>query len=311
MNRGPSYVLTLWALALLCPAGLRSAPAIVVDPPTANLGRQVENKGEYNFRFTVKNTGDEVLQITRVRPGCSCTKVELKKTELAPGESTEMTGVLTTRGVEGLMSKGIILTSNDPVHATTVANVEVRFPYAGVGLVLRGNPTAARLRQGALWAYVTVVNCEPDREARIEAMELPEGWDCVQTLPVIVRAEDRMVIQLKRDVGEAIEPEAFSDLPFTFVTDSAKTPRVQGAITYKPVTKPISMVSPAVSRGPEAKGPAVRWPMTKPVPGNPAPAASVPTAPGASTGAGAGPGPTSVPAAGGVAAPSAAAAVTH
>ncbi len=297
MEKGLSYVFTLWALAVLCPIGLRSAPAIIVDPPTANLGRQVENKGEYNFRFTVKNTGDEVLQITRVRPGCSCTKVELKKTELAPGESTEMSGVLTTRGVEGLMSKGIILTSNDPVHATTVANVEVRFPFTGVGLVLRGNPAAARLRQGALWAYAMVVNCEPDSEIRIEAMELPEGWDCVQTFPITVRAEDRMVIQLKRDVGEAVEPEAFSDLPFTFVTDSAKTPRVQGAIAYKPVSKPVSMVSPVVSGGAEAKGPAVRWPMTKPVPANPAAAAPVPTAPEAPPGAGAGPGSPTVSAA--------------
>ena len=223
--------------SLLVWCSVWGGPVIVLEPPTFDWGRQAENKGEYTYTFTVKNGGDEQLQITRVRPGCSCTKVELKKQSLAPGESTEMTGALSTKGVEGAMQKGIILTTNDPLHQSTVANLAIRFPINGQGLRIRGTPTPARLRQDALWAYVMVENCEPDKPVQIQAMELPEGWDSPQALPVTVPAEDRISVVLTKPLGPKAEPQVFDGLAFTLVTDSAKTPRVQGTLAFRPETR--------------------------------------------------------------------------
>lgn len=267
-----------------------AGPSLVLEPAVFDWGRQAENKGDYPFTFTVKNGGDEELQISRVRPGCSCTKVELKKQNLAPGESTEMTGSLSTKGIEGAMQKGIILTSNDPVHQTTVANLSIRFPINGQGVRLRGDPTTARLRQGALWAYVVVENCEPDTEAKIEAMELPPGWDCQQALPVPIKPEDRFSLVLTKPVGEGMEPAPFANLPFTLVTDCAKTPRVQGFLVYQPDARAGTVLS---TPAPEA-GAKVRWPMAKPVSPSPAPITApvtlpVPTVPPPAPPAGAGP----------------------
>jgi len=243
-----------------------AAPTLVVEPTVFDIGRQAENKGEYPFKFTVKNEGDEELQISRVRPGCSCTKVELKKQNLAPGEVTEMTGTLSTKGIEGAMQKGIILTSNDPVRQTTVASVAVRFPINGQGLRLKGDPTSARVRQGALWAYVVVENCEPATAVKIEAMELPQGWDCQQPLPITVPPEEHASLVLTRQVGETTEPEPFEGLPFTLVTDSAKTPRVQGSLAFRPEARAPVVSTPAGEAGAKA-----RWPMAKPAPQGPAP----------------------------------------
>ena len=257
---------TLLSSGLLAWCSVWAGPSIVLEPPTFDWGRQTENKGEYTYTFTVKNAGDEELQITRIRPGCSCTKVELKKQNLAPGESTEMTGALKTTGVEGAMQKGIILTTNDPLHQTMMANLAIRFAINGQGLRIKGNPVAVRLRQDTLWAYVMLENCEPDKAIRIEAMELPEGWDCQQTLPVTVAAEDRTSVVLTRPLGANVEPQAFDSLPFTVVTDSAKTPRVQGALSYRPETRGTAVSAPAGQLAGGTGAPAVRWPMAKPAP---------------------------------------------
>lgn len=235
------------------------APVIELEPKAVDWGRQVQNAGEYTYTIVVKNSGDETLQITNVRAGCSCTKVNLKKQTLAPGESTEMTGALTTTGIEGTMSKGIILTTNDPQRPTAIATLAIRFPINGQGLRPLGTTMPVRWREGALWAYVTVENCEPNTPILIEAMELPEGWDCPQALPITIPPEDRKTITLTRKPPAEAETQAFADLPLTLVTDSAKTPRVQSSLTYRP--------EPAVPATPAA---AVPPPVAQPAPAAPA-----------------------------------------
>lgn len=235
-------------LALWCTAW--GAPVLEVKPAVFDWGRQTENKAEYAFTFTVKNTGDEELRIDKVRPACSCTKVELKKQNLAPGESTELTGTLTTKGTQGIMRKSIHLTSNDPAHPTSLASLAIRFPFNGQGLRIQGGaPTAVRLRDEGLWAFVTVENCEPETAAKIEALELPAGWESPQKFPATIAAEDRFSFILKRPVEAGAEPQAFDGLTYTLVTDSVKTPRLQNTLTYRPAPPP---AAPKVSVTPPA-----------------------------------------------------------
>ncbi|NLF31897.1 MAG: DUF1573 domain-containing protein, partial [Planctomycetes bacterium] len=251
-------------LGILIGGSLGAAPVLVLEPATYEWGRQTDNKGAYPFSFTVKNTGDEALVISKVRPGCSCTEVTLKKEALAPGESTEMTGVLTTKGTEGSMRKGIILTTNDPNRPTAVATLDIRFPIAGEGLRLRGNTVYCSLRDDAIRAYLVVENCEEATPLQIEAMELPEGWDCAQTLPVAVPPEERVTLVLSRPLVEGATVEPFENLAFTLIADSPKTPRLQGTLVYRPPRSGTSLVpSPAVggTAPVPAASPAVRWPL--------------------------------------------------
>lgn len=250
-------------LGVLLGASLGAAPVLVLEPETYSWGRQTENKGAYPFSFTVKNTGDEALVISKVRPGCSCTEVTLKKDALAPGEATEMTGVLTTKGTEGGMRKGIILSTNDPNRPTAIATLDIRFPIPGEGLRLRGTTVYCTLRDDAIRAYLVVENCEEGTPLQVQAMELPEGWDCAQTLPVAIQPEERVTLTLSCPVAGGATVEPFEDLPFTLITDSPKTPRLQGTLLYRPPRAATSRVpAPAVGGASAAPAPAaVRWPL--------------------------------------------------
>ncbi len=247
--------------AVLC-----GGPRLGLNPRTYEWGRQAENKGVYEFSFTLKNEGDEPLEILNVRPGCGCTKVELKTRTLAPGASAQMTGRLTTKGVEGHMRKGIILTTNDPQRKTAIAGLDIRFPYRGEGMKLRYPVYGARVRRGALWAYVHVVNCEEKTPIQVQALELPEGWNCLEKLPVTVPPEEKQTFRLMKPLAKGEQPAAFDDVHFRVLTDYEKTPRLEGTIRYHP-RAPRSTVVSKVAGGRKSRktGPVIRWPMTTPL----------------------------------------------
>lgn len=258
----------LWGqvLVLVLSVPAFGGPKLELDPTTYEWGRQATNEGMYTFTFTLKNVGDEQLEITRVRPGCGCTKVELKTRSLAPQESTELTGTLKTKGVEGKMRKGIILTTNDPDRKTSIASLDIRFPYEGEGLRFKYSKHGARLRRGALWAYVYVENCEPETPINIQALELPPGWDCADKIPLTVPPENRQALRLFRNLEEGVEPEAFDDLDFKILCDFEATRELSGKLVYRPRRAPSTQVTKSRDdAGDSEEKPVVRWPMTTPL----------------------------------------------
>ena len=65
-------------------------------------------------KFEFKNAGDADLEITRVQPGCGCTRAEAKETKLAPGKSSTLEAELNTAGYSGKVSKTVTVYTNDP-----------------------------------------------------------------------------------------------------------------------------------------------------------------------------------------------------
>lgn len=255
-------ILLGWLLALPLAAG----PRLVIEPADFEWGRQPDNKGTYEFLFTLRNAGDAPLEITNVRPGCGCTKVDLKQNTLAAGESTTMSGVLDTKGIEGHMRKGIILTTTDPERRTVVANLDIRFPFNCQGLRMRMTSYAARLQRDALWVYVQVENCDAAKAIQIQGVEVRQGWTCVDSLPITVEPEMRQLLRLTRPVEEGTEPDAFSDLPFKILSDSPLTPELEGSISYRPrASASLDVTQPSASSAPK-----VRWPMVRPLAAAPA-----------------------------------------
>ncbi|MBN2449689.1 MAG: DUF1573 domain-containing protein [Lentisphaeria bacterium] len=255
----------VWAVcAALCVSRLVADPVLLLEPATYEWGRQAENKEVYEFSFKIANEGDSELEITNVRPGCGCTKVDLKKSKLAPGESTQMTGTLRTTGVEGKMNKGIILTTNDPKRKTAIAGLDIRFPFNCQGLRMKYTTYGARQQQDSLQVYVYMENCEAEAAIQIKAVELPEGWDCPDTLPLAVAAEDKQTLRLVRQLAPGTVPEPFDALAFKVLTDSDKTPEVTGSISYRPRVAASTRVTQENANEGEAR-PAVRWPLTTPL----------------------------------------------
>lgn len=259
--------MTAVAVAVLSSVVARAAPRLEMEPETYEWGRQEENKGLYEFRFVLRNTGDASLHITKVRPGCGCTKVDLKQETLAPGESTEMTGTLKTAGSEGKMSKSIAMTTDDPTRPTSMATLSIRFPYAGVGLKPSYNPAAARLSNGTLRADIRLVNCETVTPVQVQAMELPPGWDCEGELPVTVGPEEEYTLRLFRPVAGDETPAAFDALKCVLRTDCDKKPTVDVVLAYRPSSRVDSLTTTIRAKEPPGaaattpqNAPQARWP---------------------------------------------------
>jgi len=73
--------------------------------------------------FTVTNTGEKELKISRVRASCGCTAAEPDKKLLKPGESTKIKVEFNSTGRQGIQRKYIYIYSND------TANPELRLTF--------------------------------------------------------------------------------------------------------------------------------------------------------------------------------------
>lgn len=75
----------------------------------------------------ITNTGNKLLKLKSVKPGCGCTVAQLTKDSLEPRETTVVPVSLNISTYDGPVSKGITIESNDPtrpiIYYTLKANV--------------------------------------------------------------------------------------------------------------------------------------------------------------------------------------------
>lgn len=88
-------------------------PRIEAVDPVYDFGEK-PNIEKVEHEFTIKNTGDGVLNITRVSTSCGCTVAQPEKKELQPGESTVVKATLNLAGRNGPITKTVTIFSNDP-----------------------------------------------------------------------------------------------------------------------------------------------------------------------------------------------------
>lgn len=102
------------ALVVLFGFAATAAPRITVDNAMYEFGNVMEGMFVRHV-FVISNTGDEPLEISRVRSTCGCTTSTLPKNSLAPGESVEVEVVFDTVGYGGReVTKSLYIESNDP-----------------------------------------------------------------------------------------------------------------------------------------------------------------------------------------------------
>lgn len=117
-----------------CISSLFAAPKIEFDTKTFMCDTVVEGKTEkLKAVFNVKNTGDALLKIENVRPGCGCTNVTFDAT-IKPGTSVKISAEVNIKGFHaGTIVKTLTVTSNAVnekdvrllINATIVAVVEL------------------------------------------------------------------------------------------------------------------------------------------------------------------------------------------
>lgn len=120
------------ALVIIWAGAAVGAPAIVATPSSGEV--TVESGALVTQTYTLTNSGDETLSITRVLASCGCTTTTLAKSQLAPGESVDLTAKIDTKGFAGKVIKTVTVQSNDPVQPNLILRETINIlPSAEAG----------------------------------------------------------------------------------------------------------------------------------------------------------------------------------
>lgn len=99
-----------------------TAQTISFDKTTYDYGT-VKNGADGHTMFTVKNTGDKPLIISKVQASCGCTTPEWSQDPIMPGKTAQIkVGYNTT--IVGPFTKIIEVYSNDPANSRSVINIK-------------------------------------------------------------------------------------------------------------------------------------------------------------------------------------------
>lgn len=104
-------ILILFTMVCVLASISLAGPAIELPDSEFNFGR-ISQHAKVAHRFWVKSTGDDTLRILKVEPGCGCTKAPLKDSILAPGDSTSLDIIFSTKSYRGFVSKRPYLVTN-------------------------------------------------------------------------------------------------------------------------------------------------------------------------------------------------------
>lgn len=127
-------------------------PKISCEEPVYNFGK-MPNTENVKHTFIIKNEGEGLLQIDRVKPGCGCTVANISSKNLAPGETAEISTTLSIKSKSGLQNKPVRVYSNDPKHpvyelkitGTAVAEIAVSPSYLRFASVPEGQTSTQEI----------------------------------------------------------------------------------------------------------------------------------------------------------------------
>ncbi len=94
------------------------SPSISCQNPCYNVGKVNANKKSISHTFIIKNIGDKKLIIKKIIPTCGCTKYNISKKELNPGETTSVSITVNISDKFGNFEEGLYLKTNDSKSPT-------------------------------------------------------------------------------------------------------------------------------------------------------------------------------------------------
>ncbi len=111
--RNLNTIITMSLLfVLMTVMSVQAAPKLTIETNEFNFGYTPQNS-KVSYSFWLKSTGDEELKILKVVPGCGCTKTPLEKDVLAPGDSTRLEVIFSTKKYKNRISKAPRIDTNE------------------------------------------------------------------------------------------------------------------------------------------------------------------------------------------------------
>jgi len=107
-----SMWLVVLAGLMLISGRISSEPILILPESSFDFGYAPQGV-RINHTFWLKAGGDETLRITKVTPGCSCTKAPLERDTVAVGDSTRLEITFSTKRYKNRVVKTTRITSNE------------------------------------------------------------------------------------------------------------------------------------------------------------------------------------------------------
>jgi hypothetical protein len=106
----------------LTPEQLANAPVAVFADKVFDFGT-IKQGQLVSKSFVLTNSGKSDLIIRKVKASCGCTAAKPTKSELKPGESTEIVTEFNSAGKSGHQNKSVTIITNDPKSSTVLLTV--------------------------------------------------------------------------------------------------------------------------------------------------------------------------------------------
>jgi len=183
---------------LLTISTVQGAPRLAIDQPDFDFG-YVPHDARISHVFWLKSTGDDVLKIIKVVPGCGCTKAPIEKTELAAGDSTRLEVIFNTKGYRSKVTKSPrIETTEGTPHkkvsftAHVVPPSESTYPIIITPFELDLSQSGEKTPNAIGFTIANV----SEADLRIALVDHPEGYFDFE-FPEIIRAGETAQGRLK------------------------------------------------------------------------------------------------------------------
>ncbi len=98
----------------LTPEQRANAPKIEIDENVFNF-KEIKQGDKVAHTFKIKNIGKSNLIIRKTKASCGCTAIAPQSKIIAPGQTSDLKIIFSSRGKRGPQNKSITVTTNDPV----------------------------------------------------------------------------------------------------------------------------------------------------------------------------------------------------
>ncbi len=194
-------------------SSLVAGPKLYIPETTFNFGK-VPQRATVSHTFWLISNGDDTLRITKVVPGCGCTKAPLMDSVLAPGDSTAISIYFDSKSYRGFVSKKPYFETNISddkvylqIHTEILPEPEQMRPIQLKPYILDVSQFSVKPRRRArAW----IIN-ESEEDLKLNILDDKEKSFAV-ILPESVKANDsaEIIITVNEDAIESEFNESFT-----------------------------------------------------------------------------------------------------
>ncbi len=226
-------ILMLLGIVCITLVSAQNNADLTVEETTYNFGNINEADGLANHVFTIKNTGNSPLVITRVTASCGCARPEWSKEPIAPGKTGELKIIFDPKGRPGPFYKTVSVYSNGNKGSFTLSirgNVKPKnlqpvftYPYSIGELKLHTKTILySTVRpEEMLSERINILN-DTQKALTVNLGKLPNYFN-VEVIPQTLQPGETGEIMIELD-GKAIKRKGriSAQLPVTVISSDQK-----------------------------------------------------------------------------------------